>query len=248
MYSRYKFPVIYMIYTIFLLFGMLDYLFTFWVIFFEAQTFLIRMKPNLSNLLLLMTLVSYLRNHCLTQVTMVQNAVFSFKSFIVSTLTYLWFTLNSFCIGVQIHYFAYRYPIVSAPFVKKTTLCSLSKFNWPFVCFWTLNSVPLSYMFIFMLSLLFLQLPCESKWSEVTQSCPTLCNPMDCSLPGSSLHGILQARVLKWVASSFSRGSSQPRDQTPVSRIPGRYFNLWATREAQVSLKSISKQLIHQIT
>ena len=50
--------------------------------------------------------------------------------------------------------------------------------------------------------------------SEVAQSCPTLCNPMDCSLPGSSLHGILQARVLEWVAISISRGSSWPRDQT----------------------------------
>ena len=41
--------------------------------------------------------------------------------------------------------------------------------------------------------------------SEVAQSCPTLCDPMDCSLPGSSLHGILQARVLEWVAISFSK-------------------------------------------
>ena len=47
--------------------------------------------------------------------------------------------------------------------------------------------------------------------SEVAQSCPTLCDPMDCSLPGSSVHGILRARVLEWVAISFSRGSSQPR-------------------------------------
>ena len=46
------------------------------------------------------------------------------------------------------------------------------------------------------------------------QSCPTLCNPMDCSLPGSSVHGILQARILEWVAVSSSRGSSQPRDRT----------------------------------
>ena len=61
---------------------------------------------------------------------------------------------------------------------------------------------------------------------EVTQSCPTLCDPMDCSLPGSSLHGILQARVLEWVAISFSRGSSRPRDRTWVSCIPGRCFNL----------------------
>ena len=49
------------------------------------------------------------------------------------------------------------------------------------------------------------------------QSCPTLCDPMDCSLPGSSVHGILQATTLEWVAISFSRGSSQPGDQTRVS-------------------------------
>ena len=52
-----------------------------------------------------------------------------------------------------------------------------------------------------------------------TQSCPVLCNPMDCSPPGSSVHGILQARIVKWVAMSFSRRSSQPRDQTYVSYI-----------------------------
>ena len=51
--------------------------------------------------------------------------------------------------------------------------------------------------------------------SEVAQSCPTLCNPMDCSLPGSSVHGIFQAKVLEWVAISFSRGSSQPRELNP---------------------------------
>ena len=68
---------------------------------------------------------------------------------------------------------------------------------------------------------------------EVIQSCPTLCNPMDCSPPGSSLHGILQARVLEWIAISFSRGSSWPRDQTQVSCIAGRRFTLWATRESQ---------------
>ena len=71
------------------------------------------------------------------------------------------------------------------------------------------------------------------KWSEVAQSCLTLCNPVDCSPPGSSIHGILQARVLEWVAISFSRGSSWPRDRTQVSRIVGKRFNLWATREAQ---------------
>ena len=55
----------------------------------------------------------------------------------------------------------------------------------------------------------------EVKWSEVAQSCSTLCDPVDCSLPGSSVHGIFQARVLAWVAISFSRGSSWPRDLTP---------------------------------
>ena len=59
---------------------------------------------------------------------------------------------------------------------------------------------------------------------EVTQSCRTLCDPMDCSSPGSSVHGILQGRILEWVATSFSRGSSQPRDQTQVSRVADGFF------------------------
>ena len=54
---------------------------------------------------------------------------------------------------------------------------------------------------------------------EVAQSCPTLCNPMDCSLPGSSVHGIFQAIVLEWIGISFSKGSYRPRDRTQVSRI-----------------------------
>ena len=73
---------------------------------------------------------------------------------------------------------------------------------------------------------------CKWSVSEVAQSCPTLCDPVDCSLPGSSVHGILQAWILEWVAISFSRGSSRPRDWTQVSCIGGRRFNLWATREA----------------
>ena len=58
--------------------------------------------------------------------------------------------------------------------------------------------------------------------SEVAQSSATLCDPMGCSLPGFSIHGIFQARVLEWVAIFFSRGSSRPGDQTQVSRIAGR--------------------------
>ena len=68
----------------------------------------------------------------------------------------------------------------------------------------------------------------------VTQSCPILCNPTDCSPPGSSVHGILQARILEWVTIPFSRGSSWPRDQTWVSCITGRCFTVWATREAYI--------------
>ena len=67
--------------------------------------------------------------------------------------------------------------------------------------------------------------------SEVAQSCPTLCDPMDCSPPGSSVHGIFQARILELVAISFSRRSSRPRDWTQVSHIVGRRFTIWATRE-----------------
>ena len=63
----------------------------------------------------------------------------------------------------------------------------------------------------------------------VAQSCLTLCNPMDCSPPGSPLHGILQARILERIATAFSRGSSWPRDQTQVSCIAGRFFTIWAT-------------------
>ena len=66
------------------------------------------------------------------------------------------------------------------------------------------------------------------------QSCPTLCDPLDCSPLGSSVHGILQARILEWVALPFSRGSSLPRDQIHVSCIAGRCSPVWATREAQL--------------
>ena len=66
----------------------------------------------------------------------------------------------------------------------------------------------------------------EVKWSEVAQSCPTLCSPVDYSLPGSSIHGIFQARILEWVTISFSRRSSRPRDRTWVSLIVGICFTV----------------------
>ena len=72
----------------------------------------------------------------------------------------------------------------------------------------------------------------------VTQSCPTLCDPMDYSPPGSSVHGLLQARILEWVANSFSRASSQPMDQTQVSCIAGIFHTTGATRETLHSTRS----------
>ena len=65
----------------------------------------------------------------------------------------------------------------------------------------------------------------------VAQLCPTLCDPMDSSPPGSSVPGILQARILEWVAMPSSRESSQPWDQIQISCIAGRFFASWATRE-----------------
>ena len=67
----------------------------------------------------------------------------------------------------------------------------------------------------------------------------TLVDPMDCSPPDSSVHGILQSRILEWVAILFSRGSSQPRDWTEVSTIAGRFFTDWATREAYIALAMV---------
>ena len=66
----------------------------------------------------------------------------------------------------------------------------------------------------------------------VTQSCLTLYDPRDCSPPGSFVHGILQARILEWVAITFSSGSSCSRHQTGVSCIAGGFFTIWAIKEA----------------
>ena len=75
--------------------------------------------------------------------------------------------------------------------------------------------------------------------NEVSQSCPTLCDLTDCNLPGSSIRGIFQARILEWVAISFSRGFSKTRDWTWVSRIVDRCFTIWATKEVNVPLVSL---------
>ena len=65
-----------------------------------------------------------------------------------------------------------------------------------------------------------------NMYVKVVQSCPIFCDPMDSSLAGSSVHGILQTRILEWVVIPFSRGPSQPRDRTQVSCIAGGFFTI----------------------
>ena len=72
-----------------------------------------------------------------------------------------------------------------------------------------------------------------------TQSCLILCDPVDYSLPGSSVHGIFQARILEWDAISFFKGSSWSRSRTQVSCITGRFFTVWVTREAEADIINI---------
>ena len=79
-----------------------------------------------------------------------------------------------------------------------------------------------------------LQLVCVCM--SVTQLCPTLCDPMNCSPPGFSVHGILQARTLEWIAIPFSRGSSWPRDRTLVSCTAGIFFTFWDTGKPHYNL------------
>ena len=83
---------------------------------------------------------------------------------------------------------------------------------------------------------------------SVVQSCLTLYDPMDCSLPGSSVHGSLQARILEWVVIPFSRGSSQPRDWTWVFCITGRFFTLLNTGEAPTAYNNLQWNIIYKST
>ena len=78
----------------------------------------------------------------------------------------------------------------------------------------------------------------------VCMSRPTLCDPPDCSPPGSSVHGILHARILEWVAISFSRASFRPKDRTQVSHIAGGFFIIWTTRNVQSHHVHLTKFLV----
>ena len=101
---------------------------------------------------------------------------------------------------------------------KLLSLLKTIKWNW-----WGVRGEEVFNFLLYMSELMFYS----------SKSCPIPCDPMDCSLPGSSVPGILQGRILEWVAMPSSRGSSQPRVRTEVSHIAGGFFTIWATKEAQ---------------
>ena len=98
-------------------------------------------------------------------------------------------------------------------------------------CFWEENDWSIVLVPVTISMFLYFDAAAAAK---LLQSCPTLCDPIDSSPPGSAVPGILQARTLEWVVISFSRGSFRPRGWTQASSIASRRLNLWATREAQI--------------
>ena len=98
-------------------------------------------------------------------------------------------------------------------------------------------------VFCFFLVWLFPHVSALGVKVKITHSCLTLCDPMDWSPPGSSVHGIL----LEWVAMPFSRGSYPPRDQTQVSRIAGGFFTIWAIGKC-ISDLSVHKNLLEDLS
>ena len=115
---------------------------------------------------------------------------------------------------------------------SRNRTCVLCTSRW-ILNHWATREVPLVSLLFFNIKLRLVFKKCfltsfysktllESE-SEVAQSCPTLCDPMDCSISGSSVYAIFQARMLEWIAISFSRRSSRPRKRTQISRIAGSF-------------------------
>ena len=119
----------------------------------------------------------------------------------------------------------------------KPTLFPLSKYSrWNIRPLHRLTILHLSSVsWTALLNLVMCVCVCVCVWAQLPQLCPTLCNPMDHSVPGSSVHGILQARILEWVIMPSCKGSFWPGDGTHVSCVAGRFFTHWATWEAQPS-------------
>ena len=146
----------------------------------------------------------------------------------------------SFICNMIIQYY-YNIPLLCHMFLKKLNnkiefciyrnICSYCRSSVVLVAvnLYSVNVFRLTY---------FLYIPSmQDSESEVAQSCLILCNPMDCSLRASSVHGTFQARILEWASISFSKRSSWPRDQTQVSRIVGRHFTFWATRQVDTCMQ-----------
>ena len=131
--------------------------------------------------------------------------------------------------------FQNEYPVFSVPFIEEIFFSHL-------YCFWFLCwkiSWPQKWMIL--------------SWLidvSIAKLCPILCYPMDCSLPGSSVHKIFQARILEWVAISFFRGYSQPRDlpASPTSPgLAGRFFTTWACWEAPHPKTNPTSSLFYEL-
>ena len=132
---------------------------------------------------------------------------------------------ETWCLEIKIY--SLDLPLNSFLILAYKCLSLVIFLQWVFCNLWSVGSWwVLSRWFYFSFLINVVIGPCL-----VTQLCLTLCNP--CSLPGSSVHGISQARILEKVVVPFSRGSSWPRDWNQISCIAGRFFTIWATREVQ---------------
>ena len=132
--------------------------------------------------------------------------------FLVATRLILWFSLE-FVLWVVHGWFSQKVPCVPEKNIKALTIGYSYECLCEAHCFMGISSPKWKW---------------KSNQKSYLTSCLTFCDPMD-----HTVHGILQARILEWVAFPFSRGFSQPRDQTQVSCIAGGFFTSWATREAQ---------------
>ena len=135
------------------------------------------------------------------------------------------------CLGDQIAYYVLR------SCCQWEYMCAFSFFNASLVFFTYLCCLGLHHAELAPIGSVHRELGLR-KYESESQSCLTLCNPMD-----YTVHGILQATILEWVAFPFSRESSQPRDWTQVSHIAGGFFTRWATREAQESMLSFNNNV-----
>ena len=131
----------------------------------------------------------------------------------------------------------------SKSILKKNTQCSeFVSLKSNFRIYSLLSRLPPSFPISITNSFWFI---CVCVCVLVAQSCPSLCNPVDCSPTGSSVHRFLQAKILEWVAISSSKGSSQPRDQTQVFCIAGRFFTIRAKREVHIYIHIYTYIYIH---